>query len=141
MDQFFYTQAVKDNKQRTWLETVDEQIEFLVNLGAGQEDAMILYTLDDVARLPQMWQGMKDAWVSGDMDRLDLLAGESWRSEFPGMYQELIVDRNNNWMTEITRMLQTKPVEMVLVGSLHLAGEQGLLRQLANRGYRVRRLK
>lgn len=141
VDEFFFSKTVKDNKQRQWFETIDEQIEFLVNLGVGQEDAMIQYTLDDLTRLPKMWQDAKDAWAVGDLDRLDQLAAKDWRIKFPGVYRKLVINRNNSWMGKITQMLETRPVEMVLVGALHLSGEQGLLRQLADRGYQVRRLK
>ena len=141
VDEFYFSQAARDNKPRKWLETIDQQIDFLANLGTGQEDAMLRYSMADLERLPELWEGLKSAWIAGDMDRLDQVGGKPLRTEFPNVYRELIVDRNNNWMPQIVRMLESEPVELVLVGALHLAGEQGLLRQLANRGYRLRRLK
>ena len=141
VDVFFYNKAAKDDKNIVWLESVDEQIDFLAGLGVGQEDEMIRYTLADLENLPRTFQAMKNAWAVGDMNRLDQIAGLPLRSEFPDVYQKLIVERNNSWMSEIARMLETRTIEMVLVGALHLAGDQGLLEQLSDRGYRVRRLK
>ena len=41
----------------------------------------------------------------------------------------------------IEEMLYSDQVELVLVGALHLVGDQGLLQQLADRGYSVSRLQ
>ena len=141
VDAFFYNQAAKDGKRIVWLESVDEQIDFLANLGAGQEDMMIRYSLADLEQMPQILEKMKTAWLAGDMPQLDRVAGLPLRTDFPAIYQELIVDRNNDWMADLEQMLGTKPIELVLVGALHLAGNDGLLNQLSKRGYRVRRLK
>ena len=54
------------------------------------------------------------------------------------MYKSLIADRNDAWLPKIEAMLKTREVEFVLVGALHLAGDDGLLSQLATRGYKVR---
>ncbi len=64
-----------------------------------------------------------------------------FRNEFPAIHQALLVDRNNAWMPQIEAMLKTSEVEFVLVGALHLAGDDGLLSQLSARGYKVRKLQ
>ena len=55
------------------------------------------------------------------------------------MYDELIVKRNNAWMPKIEAMLKTKQVEFILVGALHLAGEDGVLAKLASQGYSIQK--
>ena len=51
-----------------------------------------------------------------------------------------MVERNNAWMPQIEALLTTEEVEFVLVGALHLVGDDGLLAQLSAKGYRVERL-
>jgi uncharacterized protein YbaP (TraB family) len=56
------------------------------------------------------------------------------------MYQQLLVKRNQAWMPQIEAFLQTPETEMVLVGSAHLLGSDGLLIQLEKAGYTVTQL-
>ena len=119
---------------------MDQQIAFLANLGAGQEDALIRATLRDIGQLPLMWQSLKNAWREGDLDLLYQIGGEPLRSDFPAIYREMLVDRNKAWVPQLERMLRNDAVEMVLVGALHLGGPGGLLDQLAKRGYRAQRI-
>jgi uncharacterized protein YbaP (TraB family) len=43
-------------------------------------------------------------------------------------------------MPKIKTMLKTKEVEYILVGALHLVGEEGILQQLKDAGYTVTNL-
>jgi len=140
VDQFFSLRAVNDGKPMGHLETVAEQLAFLATMGQGVEDAMINHTLRDLDDLPKMMDAMKAAWRKGDNKKLEEVALTPWKGEFPQVYQSLLVERNNAWMPEIQAMLKTDEVELVLVGALHLVGEDGLLTQLASRGYTVKKL-
>ena len=80
------------------------------------------------------------AWRSGDLEALEELAGTPLREQFPRVYQSLLVARNNAWMPQIESMAGSPEIELVLVGALHLAGEDGLLAQLARRGYLIRQM-
>ena len=140
VDTYFSAKATRDQKQRGQLETVDEQIQFIANMGAGKEDELLAFNMADLEKLPALWQSMKDSWRSGDMPRLYQDTGISLKNDFPEIYQSLLVERNDAWMPQIEAMLNTKEVEFVLVGALHLAGEDGLLSRLTARGYKVRQL-
>lgn len=54
VDAFYFAKATQDNKPRTWLETPDEQLNFLKAMGVGKEDELIRYTIKDIARLPTL---------------------------------------------------------------------------------------
>jgi uncharacterized protein YbaP (TraB family) len=58
--------------------------------------------------------------------------------DYPKVYQSLLVERNNNWLPKIERLIKQPEEKFILVGALHLIGEDGLLQQLKNRGYQVR---
>jgi uncharacterized protein YbaP (TraB family) len=53
----------------------------------------------------------------------------------------IVTDRNNKWMQKIEAMFATPEKEMVLVGSLHLVGDDGLLKQLRKKGYKIKPVK
>jgi len=141
VDAYFSTKSIDDQKKLGQLETVESQIAFIANMGVGQEDEMLLYSLADIERLPTLMQSMKQAWRRGDISKLKEIGITPFKNEFPEIHKALLTDRNNAWMPQIEAMLKTRAVEFVLVGALHLAGEDGLLTQLATRGYTVRKLQ
>ncbi len=140
VDEFFNLRAIKDKKEMGQLETVDEQLALISTMGDGQENEFIAYTLRDIEKLPELMQSLKDAWRRGDNRKLKEIALTPFKKDFPDLYYELIVKRNNAWIPKIEAMLKTKDVELILVGALHLVGDDGVLAQLAARGYDIQML-
>ena len=141
VDQFYNDKAVKDGKPVGALETVEEQLQFICNMGVGNEDELILHSIDEMDKIDEMMVDMKKAWRKGELSELDKVALAEWKDEFPELYKELLVDRNNNWMPQIKAMFGTKDVEFVLVGALHLSGKDGLLAKLKKAGYKVQKME
>lgn len=135
VDSFFDSRARQDARPLGELETVEQQLEFMANMGAGIEDEFIEYSLDDLENLSALMMSMKKAWRTGDMQALERIGLEPYIEKFPQTMDNLLARRNNAWMPKIEAMLKSKEVEFVLVGALHLVGEQGLLAQLMSRGY------
>ncbi len=137
VDAYYSARAIEDNKKLGELEPVETQIAFLANMGAGQENEMLSFSLNDVEQLPAMMKSMKDAWRRGDLKKLEKIGISDLQNDFPEIYKTLLVDRNNAWIPQIEAMARTKEIELILVGALHLAGEDGLLEQLKARGYKI----
>jgi uncharacterized protein YbaP (TraB family) len=138
VDAYYNARAIEDSKKLGKLEPVETQIAFLANMGAGQENEMLSFSLSDVEQLPVMMKSMKEAWRRGDMEKLEKLGISELEKDFPKVYKALLLDRNNAWMPQIEAMARTKEIELVLVGALHLAGRDGLLAQLKARGYKIK---
>ena len=141
VDAYYSTKSINDQKKLGQLETVETQIAFIANMGAGQVDEMLIYTLADIESLPELMNSMKQAWRRGNLAELKAVGITPFKNEFPDIYQALIVDRNNAWLPKIEAMVKSREVEFVLVGALHLAGDNGLLAQLVARGYKVRQVR
>ena len=137
IDDFFHTQAVRDGKPVAGLETVDQQISFLGAMGEGDEERFMAMSLDELEQSAEFIDELISAWRRGSLVDLDRLMVADMRRDFPEQYNTLLADRNQAWLPQIEAMLKDRPVELVLVGSGHLAGQDGLLRQLKQRGYRV----
>lgn len=137
VDEFFSLRAINDHKELGQLETMHEQLEFMATMGQGREDELITRTLRDIRQLPTMLQDIKDAWRRGDNRKLKEVAITPFKRDFPNVYNNLIVRRNDAWIDKIEAMLETQEIELVLVGALHLVGDDGLLEKLAARGYKV----
>jgi uncharacterized protein YbaP (TraB family) len=140
VDAHFNQRAVSDHKALGQLETVEAQVAFIAEMGAGQEDAMLSYSLEDIERLPDLWQSMTRAWRVGDLDWLEQQVALPMQQDFPRVYQTLLVNRNDAWLPQLEAMFASAQVEFVLVGSLHLVGADGLLAKLDARGYRITQL-
>ncbi len=134
VDAHFHRRATNDRKATAGLETIEQHVEFLVNMGAGHEDEMVIHSVNEVAGIPRMFDDVIAAWRGGDLESIDELLSAQIRRDYPGVHEDLIVKRNQAWLPQIETMLESKPVEFVLVGVAHLSGEDGLLAELQARG-------
>ena len=140
VDEHYFSRAKADGKSTGQLESVEQQIDLLANMGEGEEDELILYTLREVDKLQGTMATLKSAWRNGDMVALEAIGIEPLITRFPTMYRQLLSDRNNAWIPQIEAMIATPEQEFVLVGALHMAGRDGLINQLIARGYSVDQL-
>ncbi len=115
VDEHFWALAVEENKQTGTLESIDEQLSFIVNMGKGNENELIQNTLDDIKRTESMIAVLKAAWRSGDEAELEKIILQEMIADYPELYQNLLVRRNNNWLPYIEAMLQNNDIELVLV--------------------------
>ena len=138
-DTFFHKKASDGNKPIKYLETVDEQIDMLLSMGMDDPDTFISYSLQDLKSTKQDYLLMLNAWKIGDRSGLEHFVIEGI-GEFPEVYSELIVDRNNAWIEQIPAWQQTPEIEFILVGAGHLIGPDGLLDHLRTKGWTVTQL-
>jgi uncharacterized protein YbaP (TraB family) len=140
VDVHFSKMASEQNKPQLWLESPEQQIEFLMKMGQGDEDAMIEYTLKDIKKMPNMIDKLRKAWRAGDMPALADVGIKEFITDYPDIYRDLLVTRNNNWMPKIEKMLKNQPIEFIMVGALHLAGPDSVLKKLQHKGYTVEKI-
>lgn len=138
VDAYYDKLARTDNKAVGELESSDDVLAYMQKFAQEDPNKIIESTLSDIETMPDDLQQMIESWRSGDLDSLDKNFSERMRKETPLVYQSLMVERNQKWLPKIEEMLKTPEIEMVLVGSLHLSGEDGLLVQLKKSGYRVK---
>ena len=140
VDKYFFTKGTQESKAIDWLETPMEQVNFIASMGEGKEDEMIKYTLRDLEKLPVALEQMKADWLAGDIQSMYDHSMKDFKQDYPEIYNNLLVTRNNNWMPKIVDYMKTPEAEFVLVGALHMAGEAGLIAQLEKAGYTVTKL-
>ena len=137
VDVHFHKKAVEEKKQLGSLESFDDHINYLVNMGAGNESAMVKNSMDDLSELPTVITGIIDAWKSGDLGQIDEYLLKEMRKDHPELFQELLVERNEAWMPKLLELGKTSEVELVLVGVAHIAGNEGLIARLKSEGFDV----
>ena len=141
VDAFFARKAITDKKRIAFLETPQQQVDFIAQIGIGSEEQFVRYLLRDLANLDTQFPQMKEAWREGDLSLLGRVADmDLLKWDFPDLYNTLMVKRNNTWMLVLLELIQNEEVELVLVGTLHLPDEHGLLEQFRSQGYTVEQL-
>lgn len=138
VDTYMAKKAQQDGKMVSQLESVDEQIDYITNMGKGNESDYILQTLEDMKDLPKDLHSLSKAWKQGDSETLFSTGIEPMMQDYPDIYQSLLVERNTNWLTKIEALIQQPEEKFILVGALHLAGKDGLLQKLLDKGYTVK---
>jgi hypothetical protein len=139
VDQYFNLKAREDKKPIAALETIEQQIEFLTSLGEGEEDQIVLQTIEELEHFGEEFLTLKSAWRSGDMPALIEVGLQDFLA-FPKAYESMLVNRNRAWIPGIEAMLEDEQVEYVLLGVLHLVGNDSVLAMLKARGYHVEKL-
>ena len=138
VDAYYLNRAHRDGLPTGYLEDSDAVLSYMEALSGQNGDDIIEATLADLKRFDELMTSTVEAWRRGDLDTLDQELGAPMRREAPEMYDILMVKRNAEWLPEIERLFNDEAVELVLVGSLHLAGGHSLLTALKKRGYQVR---
>ena len=133
------TRAVNDGKPIEGLETVDEQLAFLDGLPLEVQSEMLIQTLAEGAALGESIDALIDAWRHGDMATLEsgLLDAIEEQSE---LHEVLISNRNRRWAEAIAGWLGDDRDYLVIVGALHLVGDEGVPALLAKRSLGIQQL-
>jgi len=141
VENYFTEKLLQDNKKVEYLESASEQIGFISTLQLIPSDKLINQTLNDLKEMPTMIKDLKSAWRSGDLAKMESLGIKPLLEDYPEAYEIFLKNRNEKWVKKIETMLKTEQTEYVLVGALHLAGKDGLIEQLKNKGYTVKQIE
>lgn len=137
-----YAQKAKDaGKTLAWLESPEQQLAFIVAMGEDDPDGLIQYTLEDIKTLPENLALMKDYWFKGDLKGMTTDILDVFAKDYPEVYKSILVERNHNWLPHLISFFDSPEVEFVLVGALHLPGNDGVLALLEAQGYTVEKVK
>ena len=136
VDEQLAQRAAADHKRIIGLETMDEQLGFFAHLSAAQQQRYLRYTLDEQDHAGDELNQMVAAWRSGDSGALERLLAEGFR-DFPDLYRLLTSERNRKWLATLEPLLNGRQDYLVVVGAMHLVGNEGLVALLRQRGYHV----
>lgn len=153
IDMYFLNQAHKEKKQVLEYESADFQFKLLSSFSDGLAEAMILASISEEKAQTEGLKVMYDAWLKGDAKAL--LSSASADEEIPEddelmkKYGKELDDYNNNLIGNRNEDMVTKTEEFfkdgknvfVVVGELHVIGEEGLANQLEKAGYTVEQVE
>lgn len=137
-----FMQKAKGTKPILALESFEEQIGFLDGFSREDQEAFLLYTMEDLDHLSEEMDRLVSAWLNGDAASIEavLEADLLDRPALKRVYDRLVVERNRKMLAAIEEYLKTGRTYFVVVGAGHLVGAEGLVRALKEGGYAVRQL-
>jgi uncharacterized protein YbaP (TraB family) len=129
--------AGASGKEIRGLETLAGQLESLDGLPPRAQRRFLAGTLAEAEEMDDGIADLVSAWRVGDTDALarGLLDGAVLERE---VYQRVIVDRNRRFLATIRSLADAGPDSLVVVGALHLVGDDGIVAALKAEGYALR---
>lgn len=139
VDTHFAARAVADGKQTSGLETAREQLQLFDNLPAGTQKTFLFDTLEESNRFREEMERLVSLWRGGDAAALENLIDEEFAND-PELRDAMLAERNRKWIDDIAAYLGKPGGTLVIVGALHLVGDQGVVELLESRGHDVVRV-
>ncbi len=139
VDYHFYELARKEGKPTGGLEKIKAQTAPFRDLNDDEADKYLRETLTSLPFTGAWFRQMIQSWETGDINSLDVLINRSGRKE-KGFYKSLFDDRNSAWMPTIRATIGQKENVLIIVGSGHLVGENGIVQLLRREGFHVEQL-
>lgn len=142
LDNHFMDQALAAGKPTGGLERAQEQIAVLDGMDATEQRQFLAESLQEAEKGAAETQRLHAAWRRGDAEELWNGMVADMRTQYPRLYQRINVDRNDAWVPKIRRILDQPGDDdaLVVVGALHLLGDDGVVEKLRARGYQVERI-
>ena len=133
------SRAIADGKPVDGLEEIEEQLAFLDGLSLDAQRNMLMQTLEDSASMGESIDKMIRAWRYGDTEYLESELLDSL-AQHEELSDTLVTNRNRRWVSQIDELLDDRDDYLIIVGALHLVGEDGVPNLLAQRGVKIRQL-
>ena len=140
IDAMMTRRARTDGKPIHGLETLDEQLRMLDTLPAKAQQHFLLQTLEDADTISDDLDKILTAWRQGDINALETMLLEGM-SDQPEVYEQLLVQRNRRWTKTILDMTNDSQDYLIIVGTLHLVGEDSVQMMLNQAGIRTRQIR
>lgn len=121
------------------LETVADQYGAFDGLSAQDQAALLVAVVQEADR-PQDRSARAEAWRLGDLETLEQETHRGMLAD-PEIRQALLVARNAEWIDDIERLVASGERPMIVVGTGHVVGKEGIPALLEARGYTLRRVQ
>ncbi|GAB3732921.1 TraB/GumN family protein [Luteimonas pelagia] len=142
LDRHFMAHATESGKPGSGLETGAQQIALFDAMGEREQVQMLEESLDQAGEGRERIEALHAAWRAGDVDRLWTGMAAELKRDYPALYRSINVERNDAWLPKLAARLDGSADEdvLVVVGALHLLGEDGVVEKLRDAGYEVERI-
>ncbi len=130
-EMYFMKLAKKRKMNIVGLETLEEQVAIIDNIPVDAQVQMLL-EMTNSQNILQDYYHMLEVYKNQEINKLYEYAKED--RELEKFADKLLINRNRNWISKLTEQMKDAAC-FIAVGSGHLAGKDGLIHLLRNKGY------
>ncbi|MBX3256500.1 MAG: TraB/GumN family protein [Chitinophagaceae bacterium] len=134
----FVKMAREQNKEVLGLETVEDQMKVFDDMPDSVQAQMLLRYVNEFTQQKKDFAEMIELYKNKDLDALYKQIMSS--PDIAGSEEALLFNRNKNWIPVIESAMKNESL-FIAVGAGHLAGEQGVLNLLKEKGYKIEPVK
>lgn len=146
IDLHFLNQANEKEMEILDLETAGAQLEILASNPDQVQIDYLQYSIEDYEQGVVVFMEMLEAWKTGDIEKMNKVSKVKMLElgeELPGIidfYNKLFTERDEKILQKIIEHLENEDdhTYFIIVGALHLVGEDGLIKLLNNEGYKTK---
>lgn len=117
------------------LETIAEQISIFDNMDTMRQQKMVMELIRNPYNQDTMMNVMFDIYLKQNVDEMYNYIKDEGGSLMDSQ-EDLLDKRNQNWIPKIEELIKKKKT-FIAVGAGHLGGENGVLRLLEKKGYKL----
>ncbi len=138
LDMHFMQRARSDGKTTLGLETAQQQIDALDSAPIEEQERSLREALRPLPELREEIHTLHRYWRTADLARLEQEMWAELVAETPVSARLLNSDRNRRWLPQLQALIADGTPTLVVVGTLHLVGDDGLPALLTAEGISVR---
>lgn len=138
IDMYFLNKA--GDKKVEQVESADEQLKLMASLPEAIADDWVSSAIDEAQTSKERWGKLQSYWISGNANKIDELVTDDQlnaNADEKAFERRLREDRNPRMVDRLEKCLRSGDSCFMVVGTAHVVGKEGMVRQLQARGYRV----
>ena len=136
----FFDRAKEDSLTIEGLETAEYQLNIFDDLSPKLQEEYLKYTLKTADEAMSRIGEIIEAWETGNAEKLNEIMQGEMKSNFPKLYQKMLIQRNLNWIPKLEELLAKEETPLIVVGAGHMVGPKGVVALLKKQGYVVEQL-
>ncbi len=140
LDMHLMQRAQADGKATGGLETAEDQINALDSVPFDEQEISLRQSLRPLPELREEIDTLHRYWREANVDGLEREMLNEMIELTPKSAKLLTIDRNLRWLPQVQAMVADGQSTLVVVGALHLIGDDGLPSLLRKQGVPVRQI-
>jgi uncharacterized protein YbaP (TraB family) len=139
LDRHFYERSVSDDRPVRWLESPESQLSLFTQMSGPLSTQFLASTVDELGATDRSTTYLISQWQNDDRAGMEQVVIEMKR-DYPLTYEHLLGERNRAWIAPLEILLREAQTQLIVVGSAHLVGPDGVPTLLQARGWKIRAL-
>ena len=139
LDKKLLDMASTQGKSLHALETMEEQLSIFNNASMEEQIHMLRETINEYDTFPQEIEAMTKAYLARDLQKLLAISKDKMKpgDRIAEKFMRRLFEVRNHKMTERMQARLKEGNAFIAFGALHLAGQEGVLQLLENKGYKI----